>query len=185
MDNMRSTFPVDDKGKTNSHSQIRRFDVKTFAFLDPHTGHPSVEEVSLPHSQIHTKVTHLLWQLLNYNISLRCTSTVGWKSAQKILTVHRIVPSYVSLLSSSARCVYCVCVCVRACSLSAFPFAVSEGNRQKRETLFESDKVQLVSLGPLLLGQNNTELEVNPCAEKSKSKYWAAQNYSPHVMNLI
>uniref|UniRef100_A0A8C7Z4Z0 P-type domain-containing protein n=1 Tax=Oryzias sinensis TaxID=183150 RepID=A0A8C7Z4Z0_9TELE len=30
---------------TASHSQVRRFDVKTFAFMDPNTGHPSSEEV--------------------------------------------------------------------------------------------------------------------------------------------
>lgn len=49
VDNMRSSVPVDNQGKTASHSQVRRFDVKTFAFLDPHTGHPSVEEVRLSH----------------------------------------------------------------------------------------------------------------------------------------
>ena len=45
LDNMRSSVPVDKRGRTTSHSQVRRFDVKTFAFLDPHTGHPSEEEV--------------------------------------------------------------------------------------------------------------------------------------------
>ncbi|XP_028268446.1 zona pellucida sperm-binding protein 4-like [Parambassis ranga] len=45
VDNMRSSIPVDDQGKVTSHSQIRRFDVKTFSFLDPVTGHPSVEEM--------------------------------------------------------------------------------------------------------------------------------------------
>ncbi|XP_029363956.1 zona pellucida sperm-binding protein 4-like [Echeneis naucrates] len=45
LDNMRSSVPVDNLGKTTSHSQVRRFDVKTFAFLDPHTGHPSMEEM--------------------------------------------------------------------------------------------------------------------------------------------
>uniref|UniRef100_A0AAQ4NTN8 Uncharacterized protein n=1 Tax=Gasterosteus aculeatus aculeatus TaxID=481459 RepID=A0AAQ4NTN8_GASAC len=45
LDNMRSSVPVSDGGKIDSHSQFRRFDVKTFAFLDPHTGHPSGEEV--------------------------------------------------------------------------------------------------------------------------------------------
>ncbi|XP_070703519.1 zona pellucida sperm-binding protein 4-like [Pempheris klunzingeri] len=45
LDNMRSSVPVDDRGRTMSHSQVRRFDVKTFAFLDPHTGDPSVEEM--------------------------------------------------------------------------------------------------------------------------------------------
>ncbi|XP_016896046.1 zona pellucida sperm-binding protein 4-like isoform X2 [Cynoglossus semilaevis] len=45
LDNMRGSFPVDKQGKTTSHSQVRRFNVKTFAFLDPQTGHPSEEEM--------------------------------------------------------------------------------------------------------------------------------------------
>lgn len=45
LDNMRSSVPVDKQGKTTSHSQVRRFDVKTFAFLDRDRGRPSVEEV--------------------------------------------------------------------------------------------------------------------------------------------
>ncbi|XP_056870604.1 zona pellucida sperm-binding protein 4-like isoform X1 [Takifugu flavidus] len=45
LDDMRSSVPVDNHGKTTSHSQVRRFDVKTFAFVDPHTGHPSMEEI--------------------------------------------------------------------------------------------------------------------------------------------
>ncbi|KAM9843135.1 zona pellucida sperm-binding protein 4-like [Aulostomus maculatus] len=44
LDNLRSSVPVDNQGKTTSHSQVRRFDVKTFAFLDPDS-HPSVEEM--------------------------------------------------------------------------------------------------------------------------------------------
>uniref|UniRef100_A0A3Q2NZU8 Zona pellucida sperm-binding protein 4-like n=1 Tax=Fundulus heteroclitus TaxID=8078 RepID=A0A3Q2NZU8_FUNHE len=45
LDNMRSSVPVDNQGKTTTHSQVRRFDVKTFAFLDPDTGKPSVEKM--------------------------------------------------------------------------------------------------------------------------------------------
>ncbi|KAM4530060.1 zona pellucida sperm-binding protein 4-like [Odontesthes bonariensis] len=45
LDNMRSSVPVDNLGKINTHSQVRRFDVKTFAFLDPDTGLPSKEEM--------------------------------------------------------------------------------------------------------------------------------------------
>lgn len=44
---MRSFVPVDNQGKTTTYSQVRRFDVKTFAFLDPDTGKPSVEQVPL------------------------------------------------------------------------------------------------------------------------------------------
>uniref|UniRef100_A0A8C8DX15 Zona pellucida sperm-binding protein 4-like n=1 Tax=Oryzias sinensis TaxID=183150 RepID=A0A8C8DX15_9TELE len=45
LDNLGSSVPVDEQGGTASHSQVRRFDVKTFAFMDPNTGHPSSEEV--------------------------------------------------------------------------------------------------------------------------------------------
>lgn len=69
------------------------------------------------------------------------------------------------------------------CSLFASPPTASEGERQRREAVFESDKVQLVSLGPLLLGHNNTELQDNPCVQQSTSKYCSAPNYSQHVMD--
>lgn len=52
LDNMRSSVPVDNQGKTTFPSQVRRFDVKTFAFVDPHTGHPSMEEVGQPHAGV-------------------------------------------------------------------------------------------------------------------------------------
>ncbi|XP_061567205.1 zona pellucida sperm-binding protein 4-like [Cololabis saira] len=45
LDTMRSSVPVDNQGKTSSLSQVRRFDIKTFAFLDPKTGVPSMEEM--------------------------------------------------------------------------------------------------------------------------------------------
>ncbi|KAM9745775.1 zona pellucida sperm-binding protein 4-like isoform 1-T1 [Menidia menidia] len=45
MDNMRSSVTVDNQGKVITHSQVRRFDVKTFSFLDPDTGLPSQEEI--------------------------------------------------------------------------------------------------------------------------------------------
>ncbi|XP_029945119.1 zona pellucida sperm-binding protein 4-like [Salarias fasciatus] len=45
LDNMGSSVPVDKMGKATSHSQVRRFDVKTFAFLEPHTGHASAEKM--------------------------------------------------------------------------------------------------------------------------------------------
>ncbi|XP_044186298.1 zona pellucida sperm-binding protein 4-like [Thunnus albacares] len=111
LDNMRSSVPVDNWGKTTSHSQVRRFDVKTFAFLDPHTGHPSVEEMYF-----------YCWVEI-------CTEDVD---------------------------------CAQRCTIIS-----SEGERQRREAVFGSDKVQLVSLGPLLLVQNNTELEDNPCAHQN------------------
>ncbi|XP_032444359.1 zona pellucida sperm-binding protein 4-like [Xiphophorus hellerii] len=45
LDTMRSSVPVDNQGKTTTYSQVRRFDVKTFVFLDPDTGKPSVEQM--------------------------------------------------------------------------------------------------------------------------------------------
>ncbi|XP_043956525.1 zona pellucida sperm-binding protein 1-like isoform X1 [Gambusia affinis] len=45
LDTMRSSVPVDNQGKTTTYSQVRRFDVKTFAFFDPDTGKPSVEQM--------------------------------------------------------------------------------------------------------------------------------------------
>ncbi|GAA6215546.1 zona pellucida sperm-binding protein 4-like [Lates japonicus] len=111
LDNMRSSAPVDNQGKTTSHSQVRRFDVKTFAFLDPHTGHPSVEEMYF-----------YCWVEI-------CTDDAD---------------------------------CTQSCAIIS-----SEGERRRRGTMSESNQVQLVSLGPLLLGQNNTELEDNPCAKQS------------------
>ncbi|XP_044036668.1 zona pellucida sperm-binding protein 4-like [Siniperca chuatsi] len=111
LDNMRSSVPVDNQGKTTSHSQVRRFDVKTFAFLDPHTGHPSLEEMYF-----------YCWVEI-------CTNVVD---------------------------------CAQHCTIIS-----SEGERQRRETMSESHQVGLVSLGPLLLGQNNTELEDNLCVKNT------------------
>uniref|UniRef100_A0A671UMC5 Zona pellucida sperm-binding protein 4-like n=1 Tax=Sparus aurata TaxID=8175 RepID=A0A671UMC5_SPAAU len=111
LDNMRSSFPVDNQGKTTSHSQVRRFDVKTFAFLDPHTGRPSLEEMYF-----------YCWVEI-------CTNYVD---------------------------------CAQRCTI-----ITSEGERQKREAASESDQVQLISLGPLLLGQNNTEQEDNACLKRN------------------
>ncbi|XP_034394942.1 zona pellucida sperm-binding protein 1-like [Cyclopterus lumpus] len=110
LDNNRSSIHVSDQGETTALSQVRRFDVKTFAFLDPHTGHPSVEEVYF-----------YCWVEL-------CTNGVE---------------------------------CAQPCSI-----VPSEGERQRREATSKSDQVQLVFLGPLLLGQNATELEDNQCMKK-------------------
>nr|XP_046272284.1 zona pellucida sperm-binding protein 4-like isoform X2 [Scatophagus argus] len=110
LDNMRSSVPVDSQGKTTSHSQVRRFDVKTFAFVDPHTGHPSVEEIYF-----------YCWVEI-------CTNDAD---------------------------------CAQSCTI------ISEGERQRREATSQSDQVQLVSLGPLLLGQNNTELGDAPCVKQN------------------
>lgn len=57
LDDMQSPIPVDNKGKIALHSQVRRFDVNTFAFLDPNTGHPSQEQVRLLHDIL---ISHLL-----------------------------------------------------------------------------------------------------------------------------
>nr|XP_020480596.1 zona pellucida sperm-binding protein 4-like [Monopterus albus] len=114
LDNMKSSVPVDHEGKTTSHSQIRRFDVKTFAFLDPQTGHPSVEEMYF-----------YCWVEI-------CTDDDDDDCAQQ-------------------------------CTL-----ILSESERQRREATSESDQVQLVSLGPLVLGQNGTEPEDNTCETQNR-----------------
>ncbi|CAL8287147.1 unnamed protein product [Boreogadus saida] len=45
LDPLRSSTPVESQGEASPPSQVRRFDVKTFAFLDPQTGKPSEEEI--------------------------------------------------------------------------------------------------------------------------------------------
>ncbi|XP_029996320.1 zona pellucida sperm-binding protein 4-like [Sphaeramia orbicularis] len=115
LDNMRSSVPVDNQGKTNFHSQIRRFDVKIFTFLDPHTGHPSEEEMYF------------------YCLVEICTQDVD---------------------------------CAQKCSILS-----SEGERQRREAVPPSGYIQLISLGPLLLRQNDTNPEDHPC-EKFKKMFW-------------
>ncbi|XP_029914937.1 zona pellucida sperm-binding protein 4-like isoform X2 [Myripristis murdjan] len=111
LDIMRSSVPVDRQGKTTAHSQVRRFDVKTFAFLHPNTGLPSVEEMYF-----------YCWVEI-------CTADVE---------------------------------CAQHCSLYS-----PEGERERREALSGSSQIQLVSLGPLLLGQSSTELEENPCVKQN------------------
>lgn len=111
-DNMRSSVPVDKQGKTTSHSQVRRFDVKTFAFLDPSTGHPSPEEMYF-----------YCWVEI-------CTNDVD---------------------------------CAQRCT-----FISSEGERPRREAASQPHQLQLVSLGPLQLVQNNTEAEKDPCMKREK-----------------
>nr|XP_046159517.1 zona pellucida sperm-binding protein 4-like isoform X1 [Oncorhynchus gorbuscha] len=104
LDSMRSSVPVDSRGKTTSHSQVRRFDVKTFSFFDPETGNPSVEEVYF-----------YCWVEI-------CTEEEE---------------------------------CKQHCSITS-----PDGEREKRES--GSDRVsQLVSFGPVLLGQNGSGQEQN------------------------
>ncbi|XP_026201647.1 zona pellucida sperm-binding protein 4-like [Anabas testudineus] len=111
-DNMRSSVPVDHRGRATSHSQVRRFDVKTFAFLDPDTGHPSVEEIYF-----------YCWVEI-------CTADDE---------------------------------CAQSCTIIS-----SENERQRREATSDSDQLQLVSLGPLMLGQNDTEVDDSPCEKQQK-----------------
>ncbi|KAM3864402.1 zona pellucida sperm-binding protein 4-like [Diretmus argenteus] len=109
LDNMRSSIPVDNQGKTTSHSQVRRFDVKTFAFLDPHTGHPSVEEMYF-----------YCWVEI-------CTEDVE---------------------------------CAQRCSIIS-----SEAERRRRDAPSQSSQVQLISV--LLLAQNSSEQQENPCVKQN------------------
>ncbi|XP_026180928.1 zona pellucida sperm-binding protein 4-like [Mastacembelus armatus] len=109
LDNMRSSVPVGAQG-ISSHSQVKRFDVKTFAFLDPVTGHPSVEEMFF-----------YCWVEI-------CTDDAD---------------------------------CAQPCG-----FVSSERRRRRRAVTSQLSQVELVMLGPLLLlGQNRTELEDDPCVK--------------------
>nr|XP_061805029.1 zona pellucida sperm-binding protein 4-like [Nerophis lumbriciformis] len=104
LDDSRTSIPVDNQGKTYSHSQVRRFDVKTFAFLNE--GQPSVEEIYF-----------YCWVEI-------CTEDVD---------------------------------CAQRCAIIS-----SQGERPRRETSPEALPAQLLSLGPLLLPQNSTNIEKNP-----------------------
>lgn len=112
LDDMHSSIPVDSEGKIALHSQVRRFDVRTFAFLDSHTGHHSTEPVYF-----------YCWVEI-------CTRTME---------------------------------CAQHCSITS-----SEGERKRREALYTSDNLHLISLGPLLAGQNDTDVEDNPCLKSKK-----------------
>lgn len=46
----------------------------------------------------------------------------------------------------------------------------SEGERPRREAASQPHQLQLVSLGPMQLVQNNTEAEKDPCMKRGKSK---------------
>lgn len=94
-------------------------------------------------------------------------------------TVHSAVPSFVSILLYA--CSTCAGHVVFNC---AYPLTASEGDRQRREAMSESYQVKLVSLGPLLLGQNNTEQDDSPCVQQNTGKSCSAQNYSYHAMNV-
>ncbi|XP_077414189.1 zona pellucida sperm-binding protein 4-like [Vanacampus margaritifer] len=108
LDDSRSSVPVDKQGKRHSHSQVRRFDVKTFAFFNE--GHPSAEEIYF-----------YCWVEI-------CTEDVD---------------------------------CAQRCAIS------SEGERRRREASFEAHATQLISLGPLLLCQNSTTIQDNPCCQQN------------------
>ncbi|XP_055008786.1 zona pellucida sperm-binding protein 4-like isoform X2 [Boleophthalmus pectinirostris] len=112
LDDMQSSIPVDNKGKIAFHSQVRRFDVKTFAFLDPHTGHHSTDPVYF-----------YCW---------------------------------VEICSENVEC-------AQYCSITS-----SGGERQRRDALHTSDHLHLISLGPLLAGQNGTDVEDNPFLKSKK-----------------
>ncbi|XP_072299974.1 zona pellucida sperm-binding protein 4-like [Eucyclogobius newberryi] len=112
LDDLQSSVPVDSKGKIAFHSQVRRFDVKTFAFLDPHTGHHSTDLVYF-----------YCWVEI-------CTKNVE---------------------------------CAQYCSITS-----SENERKRREALHTSDHLHLLSVGPLLEGQNETDVENNPCLKSKK-----------------
>ena len=47
-----------------------------------------------------------------------------------------------------------------------FPSTASENERKRREASSGSMQAQFVSLGPLLMGENSTAPEENPCVER-------------------
>lgn len=167
---MRSSVPVDKQGRTTSHSQVRRFDVKTFAFVDPQTGLPSTEEVrsSPPASLRHTAHARDSPHARASSFASRFTSTAGWKSAPRTPTALSSAPSFVSAFVSA----FAAAVLVLRVRNSASPPPASEGDQQRRRraTTSESDKVQLVSVGPLLIPRNGTQVEETPCAKQKKSE---------------
>lgn len=96
LDDMRSSIPVDNEGKTNSHSQVWRFDVKTFAFVDPHTSHHSIEEVSLPNACNSNTRVCASHNMAACDLLFRYISIVWWKSAPMTPPAHRDALSSVS-----------------------------------------------------------------------------------------
>uniref|UniRef100_A0AAV2KFM2 ZP domain-containing protein n=1 Tax=Knipowitschia caucasica TaxID=637954 RepID=A0AAV2KFM2_KNICA len=113
LDDMQSSIPVDDQGKIAFHSQVRRFTVKTFTFLDPQTGHHSTDQVYF-----------YCWVEI-------CTENLE---------------------------------CAQYCSITS-----SDKERQRREASYTSDHLNLISLGPLLVGQNDTDVKDNSCRKSQKS----------------
>ncbi|XP_013868392.1 zona pellucida sperm-binding protein 4 [Austrofundulus limnaeus] len=114
-DNMKSSVPMSSQGNTTTHSQFRRFDVKTFAFLDPETGDPSMEEMYF-----------YCWVEI-------CMNDID---------------------------------CAQSCTIIS-----TEDERQRREVLpSASHHLQLVSLGPLRLVQNKTEL-ADRSSEEQKTMF--------------
>lgn len=104
LDPLRSSTPVDSQGGTGAPSQVRRFNVKMFAFLDPRTGQLSSEEIYF-----------YCWVEI-------CTMDED---------------------------------CAQPCTI------ISAADKLRRRREVWSDQAQVVSLGPLLLGRNDTEPE-NP-----------------------
>lgn len=97
------------------------------------------------------------------NVSFRYTSTVGWKFAPMMLPVRSNAPSSVSVSHYDDEL-------ARRQSKThvAFLYTASKGDRQKREAASGSNSVELVSLGPLLLG-HDTQLEDTPSVKQNAS----------------
>ena len=99
-----------------------------------------------------------------------CTNYV--ECAQRCTIISEYFTVCFTLINYTC-CVYVMLNC---------PPTASKGERQKREAASESDQVQLISLGPLLLGQNNTEQEDNTCWKQNTSTSCSAQNCSSYIM---
>lgn len=103
-----------------------------------------------------------------HHLSSRFTSTAGWKSAPRTPTALSSAPSFVSAFVSA----FATAVHVRSVQTCASPPPASEGEQQRhrRAARSELEKVQLVSVGPLLMGQNGTPVEETLCVKQKRSE---------------
>lgn len=104
------------------------------------------------------------------HLSSRFTSTAGWKSAPRTQTALSSAPSFVSAFVSVSA--FATAVHVRSVQTCASPPPASEGEQQRRRRAARSEleKVQLVSVGPLLMGRNGTQVEETVCVKQKRSE---------------
>lgn len=121
-----------------------------------------------PTSTLHTHIAHQLLKHMHH-LSPRFTSTAGWKSAPRKPTALSSAPSYVSAIVSAFTA---AAVLVRSAQNCASPPPASEVGQQRRRraTTSETEKVQLVSVGPLLMGHTGSQVKETLCVKQKKSE---------------